>query len=181
MTKTTETPAATPAFQRILRFEAIHNVRDLGGVPLRDGGSTRPRVALRAANLLAATAADRAALRALGVVRVFDLRSVPEVTREGVLDLGEHGIVREHLPIFRDTDISPEALIARRKLYASDFSLAYMQMLRDGAPSIRRIVEAIADLRGPVLFHCAGGKDRTGVVAAVLLLLAGVAPERIAE
>jgi protein-tyrosine phosphatase len=176
-----DTPDASASFDRILRFEAIHNVRDLGGVPTRGGGSTRPGVALRAASLLGATAADRDALRALGVERIFDLRSVPEIAREGFLDLGEPGIVREHTPIFRDTDISPEALIARRRLYASDFSLAYMLMLRDGAPSIRRIVEAIAEARGAVLFHCAGGKDRTGVVTAVLLLLAGVAPEVIAE
>lgn len=181
MTNIADTTDTTPVFDRILRFEAIHNVRDLGGMPTRAGGVTRPGVALRAASLLAATAADRERLRDLGLERIFDLRSVPEIAREGFLDLSGVGIAREHLPIFRDTDISPEALIARRKLYASDFSQAYLLMLREGAPSIRRIVEAVALARGPVLFHCAGGKDRTGVVAAVLLLLAGVAPEPIAE
>lgn len=181
MTNSTNAAEPAPSFDRILRFEAIHNVRDLGGVPTAEGGVTRPGVALRAASLLGASPADRAWLRALAVERVFDLRSIPEIAREGFLDLSEHGIAREHVPIFRDTDISPAALIARRKLYASDFSLAYMLMLREGAPTIRRIVEAIAAARGPVLFHCAGGKDRTGVVTAVLLLLAGVAPQLIAE
>ncbi|HLZ72343.1 MAG TPA: tyrosine-protein phosphatase [Dehalococcoidia bacterium] len=169
------------AFDRILRFEAIHNVRDLGGIPAPGGRRTRPRVALRAATLLAATPADREQLKRLGVSRVFDLRSFPELAREGFADLRDVGAEREHVPIFRDTEISPEALAARRKLYASDFSLAYLRMLREGAPSIRRIVEAVAEARGPLLFHCAGGKDRTGVVSAVLLLLAGVAPELIAE
>src|SRR5579859_5174019 len=155
MIGTTDDPAA---FDRILRFEAIHNVRDLGGIPTRAGRRTRPGVAVRAATLLEATAADRERLRALGVGLIFDLRAVPELAREGFVDLSEHGILREHAPIFRDTDISPEALIARRKHYASDFSIVYLMMLREGAPSIRRIVEAIAANRRTVLFHCAGGK-----------------------
>ncbi len=178
MTNTTDDPAA---FDRILRFEAVHNVRDLGGLAAADDRRTRPRIALRAATIFAATPADREQLRALDVERIFDLRAFPELARDGFIDLSGIGAIREHVPIFRDTDISPEALVARRKLYASDFSIVYMLMLREGAPSIRRIVEAIAEARRPVLFHCAGGKDRTGVVAAVLLLLAGVAPELIAE
>jgi len=55
----------------------------------------------------------------------------------------------------------------------------YLHMLREGAESIARIVELVAEPT-PALFHCAAGKDRTGVVAAVLLGLLGVSAEEIA-
>ncbi len=166
---------ATPApFQRRVPFEGIYNFRDLGGYPTRYGRATRARSVYRSSSLNGATGADREHLARLGIARIFDLRSFREVERDGFLDLAGLECEREHTPVFPDTDASPEGLVARYRLYSEDFATVYLMMLRDGAPSYRRVLAALAADRRPLVYHCSGGKDRAGTLSAVLLLLAGV-------
>jgi protein-tyrosine phosphatase len=165
--------------ERRLPFEGISNFRDLGGYPTRHGAITRWATVYRSSSLHSATAEDRRRLAELGIGPVFDLRSHRELERDGHYDLAEIGCERQHTPVFDDIDASPEQLAARWRVYSEDFSTAYMSMLREGARSYRRVVEAIAASDRAVVFHCAAGKDRTGVLAAVLLGLAGVENETI--
>lgn len=173
---TTETNAAPP---RHHPFEGIRNFRDLGGYPTEDGGMTRYGVIFRAATLVRLTPADRERMKLMGIGPVFDLRSHRERTRDGLPDLSDTGVAHEHTPVFPDSDVSPEQLALRYRIFSRDVSDAYMNMLTSGAATFRRIVEAVAVETRPVLFHCAGGKDRTGVLAALFLALAGVPAEQI--
>jgi len=167
------------ALQRHHVFEGISNFRDLGGYPTRFGAPTRPGVVFRSGSPAGMTALDREKLAALGVIAIFDLRSFVEVERDGAVDLADIGISRYHTPVFPDVDVSPAVLAARYRLYSRDVPQVYLQMLRTGAASYRRVAEGIAETRGAVMFHCAGGKDRAGVLAALLLSLAGVDRESV--
>ena len=100
-----------------------------------------------------------------------------EIERSGRFPVEEHPVDWHHLPII-ERMWSEDDLVATTG--AVDFLCdRYLDMLRSGGPSIARIVALAAD-GTPMLFHCAAGKDRTGVVAAVLLALAGVPREEIA-
>ena len=164
---------------RYIAFEAIHNFRDLGGYPTRDGGVTRFRTLFRSATVHHATAADRERLRALGVGRIIDLRSVHELQRDGLSEFGDLGIEREHVPVSRDTDLSPEQLLARYRLYSIDAAEAYASILERGAAAFRRVFAILATDPRPVVYHCSGGKDRAGVLTALILSAVGVEREII--
>lgn len=170
------TPTAPP---RHHPFERIHNFRDLGGYPTRDGAVTRYGVLYRAATLARMTPADRQRLVALGIGPIFDLRSHRELKHDGVPDLTDTGLAFTHAPVFADEDASPEQLALRYRVFSRDVSEAYLAMLESGAPSFRCIFEAFAVETRPLVFHCAGGKDRTGVLAALFLAVAGVEAEQI--
>ena len=115
--------------------------------------------------------------RTLALRTVVDLRTSGEIERGGRFPVEGHPVDWHHLPIM-ERMWSEDDLVATTG--AVDFLCdRYLDMLRSGGPSIRRIVTLAAD-GTPMLFHCAAGKDRTGVVAAVLLALAGVPREEIA-
>jgi protein-tyrosine phosphatase len=116
--------------------------------------------------------------RELGLRTVVDLRTAGEIERSRRFPVEEHPLEWHHLPIL-ERMWSDDDLVATAG--AADFLCErYVDMLRTGATSIARIVE-LASVGAPMLFHCAAGKDRTGVVAAVLLSLAGVSPGEIAS
>ncbi|RKO84332.1 tyrosine phosphatase family-domain-containing protein [Blyttiomyces helicus] len=86
---------------------------------------------------------------------------------------------RDPTPIFRDEDYSPQALVARWKLHtgeADGYSDAYMACLESGASAHAKILRYLIATGGtsPAVIHCSAGKDRTGVVVALLLKLCGV-------
>ena len=166
-------------FQRHIAFEAIDNFRDLGGYPSRYGGETVAGAVYRAATLHRASAADRQRLARLGVRHVIDLRSFPELARDGHLDPATFGASRLHAPVFPDEDASPAGIVERYRLYAVNLAAVYRMMLERGAPAYRQAVQMIAEAEGPLVFHCSGGKDRAGVLAALLLSLAGVEREMV--
>lgn len=92
------------------------------------------------------------------------------------------------MPVFEDTDYSPEALTHRFGLYASGdgtagYVKAYTEMLEGGGQAFRRIFEFLRDAPEgeKCLVHCTAGKDRTGVLCALVLLLAGCTDEVVAE
>jgi protein-tyrosine phosphatase len=169
------TPDST-ALDRSIVFESVFNVRDLGGLPTADGRSVRAGRLFRADGVhrLAGDDLDRA--RGLALRTVVDLRTVGEIERSSRFPSDRYPVDWHHLPIL-ERMWSDDELVATTG--AVDFLRdRYLDMLRSGAASISRIVELVAD-GTPMLFHCAAGKDRTGVVAAILLSLAGVPPEEI--
>lgn len=90
-------------------------------------------------------------------------------------------------PIFKHTDYSPEALALRYQAYTSEdgtegFRRAYADILESGAPAYRRVFEHLRDRPCEAcLVHCTAGKDRTGVLVALVLTLVGVEDEVIAR
>ena len=91
------------------------------------------------------------------------------------------------MPVFKDADYSPEAIALRYKDYTSDngtegFRRAYADILESGAASYRTILLHIRDKpREPCLVHCTAGKDRTGIIMALILQLVGVDDQVVAE
>ena len=170
------TPDPT-ALDRSVTFELVFNVRDLGGLPTADGRSIRAGVLYRGDGVHRLRGDDLDKACGLGLRTVVDLRTAGEIERSGRFPVEEHPAEWVHLPII-ERMWSEDDLVATTG--AVDFLRArYLEMLVSGAGSIARIVELVAD-GTPLLFHCAAGKDRTGVVAAVLLGLAGVPSEEIA-
>jgi protein-tyrosine phosphatase len=154
-----------------------YNVRDLGGLPA--GGRRVRRFALvRGDNPDGLTNADVATLRdVVGLRSVVDLRTVAEVPGE-IGQIATAGIERLHIPLIDlSGTLSGSMLIAEM---VSDGAAAYRRMLAAAAPRIPQIIRyLLGQDHAPALIHCAAGKDRTGIVVAVLLAAAGVDREAI--
>lgn len=174
-----------------VELEGAANVRDLGGLPLEDGGSTAHGVVLRADNLQALTDVDvRRLVEELGVRVVVDLRTGVEVELEGPGPLERDGraeIRRRSLypEAGARTDVDVEVVFPWKvrdgREYASESGpvRAYLGYLRDRPDSIVAALRDAARAPGATIVHCAAGKDRTGVVAALALALAGVQRDAI--
>lgn len=162
---------------RWVRFQLVFNVRDLGGLATTDGHQVKRGRVYRADGVHRLAGKDLDVARALGLRTVIDLRTAAEVER-GRFPVDEHPVDWHHLPVLRriwsDDDLVPGA--GQAGTFLRD---RYLDMLTHGGESIARAVELIS-VGQPTLFHCAAGKDRTGVVAAVTLGLLGVDHEDIA-
>ncbi len=165
-------------WQRHLPLKGAYNIRDLGGYPTAGGGRIAWRRVLRADSLhrLAPGEADR--LVDEGLRSVIDLRTRAEVAAAPSPFADYPGVSFVNLPLF--DDLSPEAL--SRPAAPVDHPLAsfYHTALRARGPALRAIFTRIARCEaGAVLFNCTAGKDRTGIVALLLLALAEVPRDEI--
>jgi len=165
---------------RWYELEECDNVRDLGGLPTVDGDQTRYGVLLRSGTLQHASPADVVRLRdEYGLRTILDLRTPEEATREGRGPLGAEPIAYHNLSFLRSRWIMPNEEEAARELVrlrdTKDRVEHYLDYLRLAPDSVSTAVRLIADeASGPILFHCAAGKDRTGVLAAIVLSIVGV-------
>lgn len=150
--------------QRLIALEGCLNFRDLGGYPTADGGRVRWRRTFRSDALHGVTPADVACLRGLGITTVIDLRSTAELRADGDGPLRREGIAHHHLPLFDGAMVDP----ADRPAMAT-LSDRYWLMAQYAKEKIAAVLTALAAADGPAVYHCAAGKDRTGVISAVLL------------
>ena len=161
--------------QRRIALDGCLNFRDLGGYPTADGRRVRWRELFRSDSLHLLTTADVQRLRQeLGLGFVIDLRSTAELRKEGRGLLEAQAIRFHHLPLFdgeRTARTDPPPFASLGELY--------FLMIEHAAPAVGRVVTALAESGCPAVFHCAAGKDRTGVVSAVLLGLLDVPDEVI--
>ncbi|TBU33100.1 protein-tyrosine phosphatase-like protein [Dichomitus squalens] len=166
----------------------VVNVRDLGSYPTdQPGFMTRPRMVYRSGEISFITPEGITELRdILGISKVYDLRSDTEMQKYGTPIPEMEGVEVIHVPVFKREDYSPEAMARRFELYASGKTEAFMQLysqiLDHAGPAFGVVLRHIRDKpEQGCLFHCTAGKDRTGVLAALLLKLAGVDDENIAR
>jgi protein-tyrosine phosphatase len=161
---------------RHVPFQVVFNVRDLGGLPTRDGQTVRRRRLYRGDGVHRLDGDDLASARSLGLRTVLDLRTEGELER-GRFPTDRYPVDWHHLPLLRRI-WSDDDLTAGTS--AAEFLAArYLDMVEESGDVLARVVGLLAD-GAPALFHCAAGKDRTGVVAAVVLGLLGVPEEEIA-
>ncbi len=162
--------------ERTLAWDALLNARDLGGLPTRDGGETRFGVVVRSDNLLHLTAAGRAALLDYGIRNVIDLRLPfeledepdPFATRDG------HPVTYRNISFIDPAAERPPERVTLAEDYAG--------MLRRFRPQVGAVMTAVAEAgEGGSVIHCAAGKDRTGLIVALLLSVAGVGAGAIAD
>lgn len=155
------------------------NFRDLGGLPLADGLRVKHHVLYRGPGPVRLDDGHRDTLRSLGIRLVCDLRSEPE-RQDGMHDCVEAELLRLDLA----NDFADEASRGFRLLRErpdADGARAAMRAIYAAMPAALRahwpsLLDAICDGSVPVLVHCTAGKDRTGVLLAMLLLFLG-APE----
>jgi len=167
-----------PPHERHIRLSGAFNVRDLGGYASTAGGTTRWRSLLRADALHQLSPEDIDTLLGLGLRTVIDLRSDAEIARQPS-SFADHVSVRyHHIPLF-DGLAPADAMIAASGEF--DLSARYVDAADRCRPAISKVAATIALAEeGAVLFNCTAGKDRTGIVAAMLLSLAGVSSDEIA-
>lgn len=157
-----------------LQVEGLLNLRDLGGLPIEGGGETRFGRLLRSDSPHQLDEAGTRVLADAGVSTVVDLRTASERADRPNLLVTVGQMQSVHAPIFTDDVEFPSGLTT-----ATD---VYCWWLRDLGSGIKAAMEAIADApSAPILVHCHAGKDRTGVVVALALLLAGVSAEAVAD
>jgi protein tyrosine/serine phosphatase len=168
---------------RWVELDGAVNVRDLGGLPTEDGGTTAASVLLRSDNLQGLS--DKDVRRLMGdfdLRTVIDLRTPAEVHAEGPGPLVEAGVRHVHLDLIPGWDPQRSdvgRLVPHEQREAGDMSHFYLGYL-DQAPAA--VVQALRELTtadGAAVVHCAAGKDRTGVVVALALVVAGVPREQI--
>lgn len=172
---------------RVLRWDACYNARDLGGYATGDGGQTRWGAFVRADNLSRLTPSGRAALLGYGVRMVIDLRRSSELRYDPspFAELVSEATppVYLHLPLGLGADSTGIATVAAAGA-GENASMAelFCRVLDHYSRGIAGVMSAIAAApEGAVVFHCHAGKDRTGLIAALLLALAGVPEPTIAE
>ena len=176
---------------RSIGIASVPNLRDLGGWPTRGGGRVRAGLLYRSTELGNLAGADMEAFAALGIRSVYDLRT--ETERASQPDRLPPGTQYVVVDVFKDAvNAAPAALYsvmtdpkAAEEMLGGGKGLAlfeagYRDIVRlpSADAGYRRLFTDIAEPEHrPALFHCTGGKDRTGWAAAAFLMLLGVSDE----
>ena len=166
------------AAERHLPLRGARNLRDLGGYRTAGGRSVRWGRIFRSEHLSDLTAEDQAYLERVGIRAVCDLRNSDERARHP--DRLPGAAAYHVLPIYED---QPRArlmniLLFRRNTLGRELGKGYIEFVEQGAQSYAQLLRLAAQ-ETPILFHCASGKDRAGIAAALLLALLGVPDETI--
>ncbi len=166
-----------------LNWDGCVNVRDLGGIPTEDGRWTRSGLVVRSDNIGGLTAAGWQALADHGVTRIVDLRWPEEIAKDPPRDVDIEvvhvSVLGPSLESSMDYLRHHDAHLDEAAEATDHYVWAYVDFLERNRERFGRAVAAIAEAEGTVVVHCMGGKDRTGLVAALLLRLGGVSRDEI--
>ena len=162
---------------RHVEFEHCFNFRDIGGYETADGRRVRRNAVFRSDSLHRLTTADLTRAQDLGVRTVIDLRSTAELTRDGRFAVCDDAVAFHHTPLFEEDTLpftpaepgDPEPPPGE----------SYIAMAVAGRDALATALRVIAEGDHAVVFHCAAGKDRTGILAALVLSTLGVPDEVI--
>ncbi len=172
---------------RRLALEGANNFRDLGGIPTRDGRYVRWGELFRSDRLSALTPSDEAYLKTLGLKTIYDFRSEAEVAEDpDMLPEGDE-VEYIHKPIYFDVEdtsnlkeriVSGEMsametediLVEGNRLFATDM-----------ADRFQPFIDCLLDNKGPIVYHCTSGKDRTGFATMLLLSAIDVGRDTIVD
>ena len=156
--------------QRYYAGENIVNCRDLGGYAC-DGGVTKYGIALRAGVFRDPSEKDLENLRSFGIKTVIDLRGDEEAA-----DMPSFFENNPDYKYYHVSLLEANPAMAKSKAPMTEI---YEQCLSEYSANVAKVLKIIASLDEPFMFHCFCGKDRTGMVAALLLSAAGVCKEDI--
>ncbi|MCD6586543.1 MAG: tyrosine-protein phosphatase [Desulfobacteraceae bacterium] len=173
--------------ERRVFLEGTVNFRDIGGYKTSDGREVKWGKVFRSDGLARLTDKDHQVLSQMGIERVFDFRSPAEVS-EAPDKLPEDGsIIHVNLPVTYGSIDFVDAMARLKQGDASwltpDFMVnSYIRNIEEFAGAWGDVINFIADSKGTaLLFHCTGGKDRTGTCAALILLMLGVDEETVVK
>ncbi len=173
----------SPQLRADLARDGIFNTRDLGGLPTKNEQKIAPRKLLRA-DALQRVQSSGPALREFGIVRVLDLRDDLEREKSGEIQVD--GIEVEHHPVIdpafawhseEESEFADLLFLRYCEIFTS-FGLRFLGAVN----SIAEVLdESNSSPNGAVAYHCAIGKDRTGLLTALLLSILGVEDKVIAS
>lgn len=156
--------------ERLLPITSVRNARDLGGYETQGGAYTKSHKYVRCAGMDSLTEVDRQYLIDYGMRAVIDLRSTAERQKEPNV-LEEDDVINYYsIDLFGGGD----AVLVPQNMDFKDMGDLYCILLDQAQPMIKEVFKTF--LKYPydgVIFHCSAGKDRTGVIAGLLLDLAG--------
>lgn len=166
------------ARERELSIEGMSNVRDLGGLPTRDGKKVKAGVVVRSDNPKGMTEQGHIDLMTVvGPRTMIDLRIEVEVEHDGYT-IKDESVTVVNFPMLPLSGVTPAQIEAGAFDNLIDDYMGQIEINADSVLSALRII-ASSD-QHPILFHCTAGKDRTGIVSAMLLDILGVEHETIA-
>lgn len=154
---------------RFVPLAGTLNTRDLGGLPLVGGGSTLPGRLLRSDCPFGLTDADLELLARLPLTTVVDLRQAHELERDPSRLAGRPDVTVHHVEIWGHIDAAGD-----QPADVYDITAFYIAALNHAPPAFAEAVTHLANANGVALFHCTAGKDRTGLLAALMLEVVGV-------
>jgi protein tyrosine/serine phosphatase len=163
---------------RFVPLDGAFNFRDLGGLATRDGAVTRTGVMFRSDALHHLVPSDVDHLTELGMRTIIDLRSSVELDRSGRGPLADTDMQWVHAPLSHGDAAAGRVLPPA--LAEGDLGRHYVDSLAERSETLAEVIEHLATRDNlPAVFHCTAGKDRTGMVAALVLSLVGVADDVI--
>lgn len=179
------TESLAPIYKRLLPLEGSNNFRDIGGYKTRDGKTVKWGLVFRSDSLDELTDSDLEALTAKNLKTVIDFRSDKERAKKPD-QIPETVSKTLHLQVGA-TSVDPDEFkrnLLSGKLAGEDFRKMLIdgnqQMIQQGEKPYGSFLKALTNPNNiPLVFHCAGGKDRTGVGTALLLSVLGVPRETI--
>ena len=163
--------------QRRFEFEQVYNFRDMGGYAAADGRTVRWRQLFRSGEPQRLSEAEAQQVHSeLALATVIDLRSEDEANHpRGLGPLFTEGVLRHHFPMG-----DPRTKYAARE--SGEWDPHYDNLLEAGGDEWATIVRLLADQAAyPALFHCVTGKDRTGVLAALIYGVLGVDQQTVLD
>ncbi len=167
-----------PTYERHIPFDGVHNFRDLGGYQTNDGRTIRWRTVFRSGEPLELTSSDLERARGeLGIRTVIDLRGSEADAENRSRAFGGPPVKYHNVPLLDDVMEDRAALLAAPSM--GDYYIRLLENSQFG----KRLVNALQIVSEtevhPLVFHCSGGVHRTGLLAALLLGVLGVADYEI--
>jgi protein tyrosine/serine phosphatase len=170
---------------RAVTWDGCVNVRDLGGLPTEDGGTTQPGRIIRSDNVGVLTPGGWRSVEEHGVVRIVDLRWPEEIAddppRDSDIEVVNVSVLGGSIHADPEWVRELNAHVDTVDDITDHYAWSYVEFLERNRAAFGSALAAVADADGPVVVHCMGGKDRTGLVSALLLRLAGVSLDVIGE
>lgn len=177
------------AVKKDFHFEKIYNFRDIGGVQTEDGRNVRSGILYRSDDLSRLSKNDLVVLKDLEIKVICDLRTVNERKSKMYQLPKEWGTLIKHIPIYHDSqDLTHRDLFRLLVGHSKEIDFEKMMkefyhcMIHDRRAEIKEVIHAISSSdTGSSLIHCTGGKDRTGLISALIQLYLRVPYEKAME
>ncbi len=170
-TRTTNVQPVAADAQRVIPLQGAWNTRTFAGLQ-GTHGPIPASAFVRTSDLGRLTAADRDALAAAGVTLDIDLRTADEQAQSPDLLADDARFAYQRTSLMGTEKMDLQKMMTT---FPDSLGAAYVQWLDHSQPQFKQVFQRIAAERdGTVLFHCTAGKDRTGIIAGLLLDLAGV-------
>ena len=171
---------------RKIHFQGPRNVRDLGGIQSADGRQIRRGQVVRGDGLARMTDADLRQFSELGIATVIDLRTSDECKRapsklpqDSDIKIVNHGfMIKGSFEMFDAVNNQGADAAAAHRMMASNYAampMEHSRVVRDVFSTL------VSEPHHPCYIHCTSGKDRTGLICALLLLALNVAEEDVIE